>query len=247
MTVETATAIVPHIPPTPMRLIELAVEKGADADQLAKLMELQLKWQANEARLAYLAAMGRFKEKLPQVFKTKRVSFPNTAGTKTEYSHAELDKITEIIGEGLREVGITHAWRPSEGANGRIVMTCVLTHNASGHAEDVATLGGPPDTSGGKNNVQAIGSTTFYLQRYTLLAGTGIVPKGLDNDGATPTEGLPEETIAEYCTAMQDCSEMDSLQKMFKEAWQKAKTCADREAQSRFQKVYEVRKRELRK
>src|SRR5512146_1120012 len=97
--------------PTPMHLIELAVSKGADADQLAKLMDLQLRWEANEARKAYIAAIQRFKANPPDINKTKHVSFATSRGDKTEYDHAELDKITDIIGGALRLVGITHSWR----------------------------------------------------------------------------------------------------------------------------------------
>ena len=43
-----------------------------------------------------------------------------------------------------------------------------------------------PDTSGSKNSIQAISSAVTYLQRYTLLAATGLSTSelgNLDNDG----------------------------------------------------------------
>lgn len=234
------------------RLMQLAIERGGSAEQFSMLVDSMLKARREDARLQYHAAMKIFKENLPIVFKTKKVSYPNKDGSKTEYTHAELDKASDIIGDELMKVGIDHSWRASEGANGRIVMTCVFHHRASGHEEDVCTIGGPPDNSGSKSNVQAIGSTAYYLERYTLLGGSGIVAKGIDNDGATPTEGMPEAAITDYCIQMQDCTvigpkdEKGTLQFVFAECYDKAKKIQDKEAMARLTKAYETRKKELR-
>lgn len=228
------------------RLLQLAVERNAGAEQFAMLVDAITKARREDARLQFEAALGRFKNHLPAVFKTKKVMYANKDGSKTEYSHAELEQASEIVADELRKEGLIHSWRPSEGPNGRTLVTCVFRHPASGHVEDMATLGAPPDTSGGKNNVQAIGSSTYYLQRYTLLAACGIVAKGIDNDGRTPTEGMPEDAITDYCIAMQDAAEIGALQAVFKECYQKATKMADKDARSRFIKVYEERKRALR-
>jgi hypothetical protein len=228
--------------PTPMHLIELAVQKGADADQLGKLLDLQLRWQANESRLAYIAAMHKFKENPPDINKTKKVSYPNKDGTITTYHHAELDDVVEIIGNALKAVGIGQSWRTSDSA-GKIVVTCVLTHE-QGHSEDVATLVGPPDVSGGKNNIQAIGSTTSYLQRYTLLAGTGLAAKGQDDDGRT--EGMDSNSVEEYICALKDSAHVQELQQVFKECYQKAKAVGDKASMGAFIDAYEQRKKDLR-
>jgi len=37
---------------TPMTLINMAVSQGADTDKLKQLMDLQERWEANEARKA---------------------------------------------------------------------------------------------------------------------------------------------------------------------------------------------------
>ena len=61
-------------------------------------------------------------------------------------------------------------------------VTCTLTHE-QGHSESV-TLSAPFDTSGSKNAIQAIGSTITYLERYTLLAITGLSASDMEDDGA---------------------------------------------------------------
>src|SRR5690349_17261523 len=139
------------------RLLQLAIERNAGADQFAALVDAIMKAQREDARLQFEAALGRFREHLPKVFKTKKVIIPNRDGSQTSYSHAELDKAFEIVDEELRKEGLIASWRPSEGASGRTVVTCVFRHPLSGHVEDMATLGGPPDTSGSKTPGQQIG------------------------------------------------------------------------------------------
>lgn len=226
--------------PTPMHLIEMAVQKGADAQQLAILMDLQLKWEANEARKQFEAAFQQFKRNAPEILKTKHVSFPTSTGGRTDYWHAELDKITPIITDALLAVGIDATWETSD-ANGKTTITCIL--QGFGHIGRKATLSGPADTSGGKNSVQAIGSTVTYLQRYTLLSACGLAAKGSDDDGKT--EGMAEDAIFDYCVQMTDCTTLEELRKAFEGARAVAKSAGDMQALERFVKVKDEKKREL--
>jgi hypothetical protein len=225
------------------RLLQLAVERNAGAEQFAMLVDAITKARREDARLQFETSLNRFKEHLPEVFKTKKVSFPTKDGGETSYWHAEADKASEIIGAALLKEGIIHTWRPSEGANGRCIMTCVF--RAHGHVEDMATIGGPPESSGTKNNLQAIGSTLSYLQRYSLFAASGIVPKGADNDGRTTAEGMSEDAITDYCILLQDSADFEQLKKNFAEGYQKARGCGDGPAAKRIQKVYEEKKKTL--
>jgi hypothetical protein len=140
----------------------------------------------------------------------------------------------------LQAVGIIQTWRSTD-LNGKTTVTCIL--EGFGHTKEGSTLSGPADTSGGKNSIQAIGSTSTYLQRYTLLMTCGIVARGTDDDGKT--EGMSEDAIADYAIQMQDDSNFDDLKKHFAECWEKAKKANDRSAMDRLRKVYETRKREL--
>src|SRR6202043_3736939 len=62
-----------------------------------------------------------------------------------------------------------------------IVVTGVLSHR-DGHAEETTMLL-PADISGGKNPLQAIGSSTSYGKRYTAGALLNITSRGEDDDG----------------------------------------------------------------
>jgi hypothetical protein len=77
---------------TPLGILQIAVQQGANVDKLAQLLELHERWEANQARQAYNAAMVKFKQSPPKITKNKRVKFDDT-----EYDHATLDHVTEAI------------------------------------------------------------------------------------------------------------------------------------------------------
>lgn len=170
-------------PITPMDMLQIALEKGADLDQMTKLMDLQERWEANEARKAFVTSLNAFKANPPSVTKNKSVGFG-----KTSYDHATLDHVSGIVGKALSQHGISHRWDVQQD-EGLIKVTCILTH-ALGHSVETA-MQSHADTSGSKNPIQAIGSAVTYLQRYTLLAATGMAA-GPDTDGTVPGLCIPE-------------------------------------------------------
>ena len=163
---------------SPNELIKQAISTGADLDELDKLLTLQERWESNEARKAYHQAMADFKANPPKIDKDRKVSYA-AGGGKTTYSHASLANVTQKINSELSKHGLSASWTTKQ--NGDIVVTCKITHS-KGHSEET-TLSAPADTSGSKNNIQAIGSTITYLERYTLLALTGLATFDQDDDG----------------------------------------------------------------
>lgn len=166
--------------PTPAMMLQAAIERGTDMDQLTKLMDLQERWEANEARKAYVRAMAEFKSEPLKVTKSKTVSFGN--GGRTAYTHATLADVVEAVVHALSAHGLSHRWETKQ-ENNLVTVACVITHDM-GHSERTE-LSAPADSSGSKNNIQAIGSTVTYLQRYTLMAATGLAAKDMDDDGRT--------------------------------------------------------------
>jgi len=193
----------------PAVLIEKAISGNADLDKLEKLLELQERWERNEAKKDYVVAMAAFKASPPRIDKDRYVNY----GT-TEYSYASIANVCEKISKALSRHGLSAAWSTSQ-AEKTISVTCTITHEF-GHSEST-TLSAAPDTSGSKNSIQAIGSTISYLERYTILALTGLATHDMDVDGGLPDEyekiskdqaltiralieevGGKEETVATY-------------------------------------------------
>lgn len=222
---------------TPMDLIQLAVDKGADIDKLEKLMDLKLRWDAAEAKKAYHAAMNAFKADPPEIVKNHTVSFGNTT-----YDHATLDNVCKQVTAGLSKHAISHRWK-IEQLEGVVRVTCILTH-AQGHSEET-TLSAGPDVSGSKNAIQAIGSAVTYLERYTLLAATGLAAKNGDNDGQTEKPGM--ENLDEYIAAIGMCHNPEILKKTFNEAFKAAVEAGDTKGMKKLVDAKDARKAELAK
>lgn len=164
----------------PQGMIKLAIEKNADLDKLEKLLDIQIKWEQNEAKKAYVIAMAKFKENPPKIDKDKHVKF-NTSKGVTEYKHASLANVTEKINSDLSKHGLSASWITKQ--NGSVCVTCKITHD-KGHSEETS-LSAPADVSGSKNPIQAIASTISYLQRYTLLSLCGLATREMDDDAQT--------------------------------------------------------------
>lgn len=218
---------------TPMHLLQVAMQSGADLDRLEKLMALQSQWEANEARKAFVLALSKFKANPPEVHKNKKVEYGNT-----KYSHATLDEVSVNIGRGLAEYGLSHRWDVVQREK-EIIVTCILTHS-QGHSERVE-MSALADSSGSKNSIQAIGSTVTYLQRYTLLAVTGMAVKGQDNDGKGADE-IGGNQLADWDIAIAECSDLDALSEIGKVIATACEKAKDVETYEEFKKKVAARR-----
>lgn len=226
--------------PTPMDLLQIAMTQGADIDKLAKLMELQERWDANAARKAFTQALANFKAHPPKLTKNKEVDFTGKTGIRTHYWHATLDNIADTIGQELSKHGLSFRWSVEQKEN-RIHVSCVLQH-CLGHTESV-TMNGPPDETGNKNAVQQVGSTVTYLQRYTLLAATGMATADQDDDAQLA--GMAEEWLSEKVEWFQSARDSTELQKLFAEAYREVKKINDHKSMSALIDAKDARKKEL--
>lgn len=187
---------------TPMSMIQMAVQQGADIEKLQKLMDLQERWEKNEARKAFNGAFAAFKTEAVRVIKNKAV----TAGPLSGKSYAELFSVVDAVTPALSEHGLTAAWSITKDDKDWIEVTCQLKH-VLGHSEAVS-MGGPPDTGGAKSAIQARASTISYLQRYTLKAICGVAERDDDKNGAPSAKVAPD---AEGQKALEACGSLSAL------------------------------------
>ena len=181
---------------TPAHLLNIAIEKGADLDKLEKLMDLQMRWEQNNARKAYHEAMAQFKSNPPEIEKDKKVAYGNT-----KYNHASLSNVTAKINSELSKYGLSASWTTTQTDKG-VTVTCKISH-VLGHSEETSLTAGL-DKSGAKNDIQALGSTISYLERYTILALTGLATSDMDDDGQATIEYITDKqksTILDFINA----------------------------------------------
>jgi hypothetical protein len=161
---------------TPMDMLNRAVESGAGLDMVEKLMSLQERWETGQARKAFDRAIAAAKAKITPI--------QRNAKGHNDKRYADFAAIAKVVDPILSEHGLSYRFRTAQ--SDRISVTCILSHE-DGHSEET-TLTGPPDASGSKNAIQAIGSTLTYLQRYSLVQMLGLAAAA-DDDGKAGGNG----------------------------------------------------------
>jgi hypothetical protein len=177
---------------SPAELLRIAVQSGADVDKLEQLMALVERHEANEARKAFVAAMAALKAEPLVIFKKQTVDFSSSKG-RTHYKHANLADVTNVVGPAMAKHGLSYRWDVQQEPK-LVTVTCIVTHEL-GHSERV-TLTAPVDDSGNKNPIQMVGSTVQYLERYTLLAATGLATQNEHDDDGRSAGGSGQEEEA---------------------------------------------------
>lgn len=171
-----------------------AADPNVDIDKLERLLEMQERVIARNARAAYYDALAEMQPQLPVVGERGGIKDRN-GNVQSTYA------LWEDVNEAIRPVLARHGFALSfkvRRTEGEIITTGVLSHR-DGHREETE-LALPTDASGSKNAVQAVGSSTSYGKRYTAFALLNITSTGEDDDGEaggapTPVSNTQFETL----------------------------------------------------
>jgi len=180
-------------PSTVMALIErVALDPHADVEKLERLAGMYERLKAKEAELAFNGAKGRILKKLAGIKIVKNrpvlsdIDNGKQRGAFEAFKYAPLEEIDKHLRPLLaeEEMDLSYSDEPCDG--GGILVRGRLKHLPGGHYED-SFMPAPPDTTGGKSNVQAVGSTNSFLRRYVACNIFNIVVVGDDDDGTGGT------------------------------------------------------------
>lgn len=223
---------------TPADMVLYVMQNGGSIDQLEKFMDLQRKWEADQARKAYVEDMAEFKKNPPKIIKDKDVAFSGTA-----YSHATLGNVTNAIVEGLAQHGFSHRWDVKQ-SGAVIEVACTITHRM-GHSESVSLQAGKDD-SGKKNAIQQVASTITYLQRYTLLSATGLATHDQsDDDGHAG--GLDTALADKWLAKVRAAKDGATLKNEWQAALAEIRAADDHHAYEEVKRAVEERRAALNK
>jgi hypothetical protein len=162
----------------PMQLVSMAVEQGADLDKLSKLMDLQERWEAGQAKKAFDEAMNSFQSRMPVVPRRGKVDYTTQKG-RTNYDYGRLEDAFAMASPILKDCGLSFRFKQENNGN-MITVTCIISHKL-GHYES-NSMSAMPDQSGNKDAIKAMASTNSYLRRYTFTGGLGIIFAGEDDE-----------------------------------------------------------------
>jgi ERF superfamily len=174
-------------------MMATALERG-QVEFLERLYQLQVQWEAKEARDAFFAAMAALQAECPIIKKTKQ-------GPKAKY--APLEDVERELKPLRAKYGFS-VWFYTERRGDHLWGYATVAHKQGHkedmghqdiqylHAEDTRASGA---TRGGMNQTQADAGTSSYLQRYILGKAFNLSFEGDDQDGvvtAAQVMQLPE-------------------------------------------------------
>ena len=164
-----------------------ASDPNVDIDKMERLIAMQERVQARDAAVAFNGALARLQPNLPII--SERGGIKDRAGN-VQSTYALWEDVNEAIRPLLAAEGFALRFKVSREGD-QISVTGILSHS-DGHSDET-TLTLPTDTSGSKNAVQAVGSSTQYGKRYTAFALLNITSTGEDDDGASATHVIPAQ------------------------------------------------------
>jgi hypothetical protein len=154
-----------------------ATDPNVDIDKMERLLEMQERVIARNAKASYFSALADMQPNLPVIEEHGGIKDRNG---NVQSTYALWEDVNEAIRPILVQYGFALSFKVRR-TEGEIITTGILSHR-DGHSEETE-LSLPTDTSGSKNAVQAVGSSTSYGKRYTAFALLNITSKGEDDDG----------------------------------------------------------------
>lgn len=180
------TAIAPREPEGLGAVIErLAARPEVDVAKLEKIIELQERVIAHNARSAFEAAYARMQPQIPQIAEKGQIVVKGSVRS----TYARLEDIHEVVKPILAQFGFALRHRTEWPGDGVIRIVGILSHE-EGHSEESA-FEALMDRSEFRTDIQSMGSTVSYGRRYTTLDLLNIATRAQDNDGSTAGRPQP--------------------------------------------------------
>lgn len=209
----------------------VAQTPDVDVGKLEKMLDMQERILNRNAMVSFNAAMAEMQSDIPTIEKSGAI----VVNGQERSRYARFEDIMRVVKPVMQRHGFAVSFRTQTG-EGFVKITGVLMHK-DGHREET-DMQLPIDSSGSKNTVQAIGSSTAYGKRYVLCALLNIATGDEDDDG----QGADISELAEACNALSQAPDMDSLAASFKASWTSFTNTADRK---RLTAAKDARKKEL--
>lgn len=172
---------------SPLALIQSAIEKGHDPEQLGKLMDLHERWEVNQAAAAFADALTTFQAKCRPIRKAR------SAGEgRFKYSYAGYEDVMRAVGPLLAECGIAVSFSTQTHEKGiRVTLTLRVGTHTQDNTLDV------PIPAMSVNDTQKYGAALSYAKRYSLCAALNIVTTDEDDDAQHCVDPISDQQAME--------------------------------------------------
>jgi hypothetical protein len=168
------------------QIIAASANPEVDANKMEQMANLALRLQDRERETQYAQDFAAAVMEMPRISKRNEIIIPGKDGraARVQGKFASWENIDKVIRPILARHNLVLTFRIGQAEAGAVAVTPVLTHT-SGYREVGDAMRVPADTSGSKNNAQAVGSSSQYGKRYAACAILNIVTEGEDRDGTS--------------------------------------------------------------
>lgn len=199
----------------------LAANPAVDVTKLEKIIELQERILAHNAKAAFDAAFSQMQPEIPEIDERGQILVKG----QRRSTYAKLEDINRVIKPILKQFGfsIRHRTEWPVDKTGIIRVIGILGHK-DGHSEESA-FEAPMDRSEFRTDIQSEGSTVSYGRRYTTIDLLNISTRQQDDDGQKAGHKQADVKapagFSDWWDDMQACAD-EGLGKL-EAAWNKSK------------------------
>ena len=205
--------------PNPMSMIALALEKGADVATLEKFMDLQERWNSQEAEKAFAVAMNKCQADMPTVIRDKK-------NGQTGKLYAPVETIKTTVKKTYSDNGFSLSFTSEPGTAPGLTTVHLDVIHVGGHTKRTTLPNVPLDDKGPKGNdvktqVQGLMSSMSYAQGRLICLAFNITVADEDRDGQGST--ITADQIERINTFFDECERVSAANKVPQANWEKYK------------------------
>lgn len=187
----------------------VAANPNVDVAKLERLLEMQERILAHQARVSFNTAFSLLQGDIPVILER---------GKTNNGTYAPLEDIQQVLRPILVRHGFSLSFKTEWPDTKTVKVIGILTHR-DGHERSSEFLSAG-DASGNKNAIQGLGSAVSYGRRYTTRDLLNITTRGADDDARALTKEAPA-TPAGYTEWLDDLTACaDEGQEKLRAMWE---------------------------
>lgn len=170
-----------------MGIVErLAQNPEVDVQKMTAILDMQERILNRNAEIAFNRDFAEMSMELPRIQKDGTVSYDKVKnqpekGQVEAFKFALYEDIDKVVRPILNKYGFSLSFTTAERSGGGLTVNGILAHK-EGHSR-TTSLPLALDSSGGKNNLQAMGSSSSYGRRYAACILLNIITVDEDDNG----------------------------------------------------------------